>query len=392
MVVGIRAGADAGAGGALAATVLIGDLLADDRELNVAALRDVDGAAGGGVAGVEGDAGTVVVILEVRVDPGGGESTGALESEGGGIEEVVNVKVGELHAHSLADTSGLVVGDGGVDDLEAVEGARALAHDRVHTDGTDTAALGGTSDDDGDGVGTGAEVDAAVAVVLAVVGVGGGNLLVGVVAVVTADERRLEDELAVVVDGEGVTAAVKIGDAEDGGSNGDKVVGLADSGAGSAKVELVPAAVHLKVHWAARSVVMVVRAALRRGRRAGRADLGGRRALSAVMMVVVAGLASAAAGPAGAGGRAGVATGTRAVGVGAHVRVNGGAWDGSLTRAEVGVLGDGRVRAAVALGHVSLGNGQAEEGGAGEEGGVLQREHQMRLFWSAGPAAFLDEM
>lgn len=83
---------------------------------------------------------------------------------------------------------------------------------------------------------------------------------------------------------------------------------------------------------------------------------------------------------------------TRASRVRTHVGVHRRTSSRSLSRTEVKVLRDSRVRAAVALGHVSLSDGQAEEGGARKEDGVLQRQHQMRLFWSGGPAAAcLDE-
>lgn len=260
-MVGIRAGGDAGRGRLITSAVVLSDGLADDWEVDITACGHVDGAARGRVAGVEGDAGTVVVILEVRVDPGSGEGTGALEGKGGGVEEVEDVQVSQLHAHGLADTGSLVVGDGGVDDLQAVELTRALAEDRVHTDSTDTAATRSTSDDNADGVGTRSKVDTSMGVVGRVVGVVGADEGISVAAVVATDERCLEDELAVVVDGEGITAAGQVGQAEDSRANRDKVVGLADSGAGLAEVELVPAAIDFKVDWAALGVmVMMVRA------------------------------------------------------------------------------------------------------------------------------------
>jgi hypothetical protein len=43
-----------------------------------------------------------------------------------------------------------VMGHGGIDDLEAVQLAWALAHDGVDTDGTDTVATGCTCNNDGD--------------------------------------------------------------------------------------------------------------------------------------------------------------------------------------------------------------------------------------------------
>lgn len=223
----------------------------------VTAGRDVDTSTRGGVTSVEGKAGAVVGILEVRVDPGGREGTGALEGKSGGIEEVVDVKVGELHAEGPADTSSLVVGDGSVDNLEAVQFTGALANDRVNTDGTDTMATGRAGNNDGDGVGAGSEVDTSVAVVGRVVGVMGADVVVSVVAVVTTDQGSLEDELAIVIDGESITRAGQIGDTEDSRANRDKVVGLANSGASSAKVELVPATIDVKLDGSA-SMIMVM--------------------------------------------------------------------------------------------------------------------------------------
>jgi len=133
--------------------------------MSLAAFGHIDAATGGGVASIEGNAGTIVVILEVRLDPAGGEGTGTLEGQGGGIEEVVDVQVSELHAHGLANTGSLVVGDGGVDYLEAVELPGAAAHNGVHADGSNATALGGTGNDDADGMGTGSQVDTAAGVV-----------------------------------------------------------------------------------------------------------------------------------------------------------------------------------------------------------------------------------
>lgn len=254
----------------------------------VTAGRNVDTSTRGGVTSVEGEAGVVVGVLEVRVDPGGREGTGALESEGGGIEEVVDVKVGELHAEGLADTSSLVVGNGSVDNLEAVQLTRALAHDRVNTDGTDTMATRRAGNNDGDGVSTGSEVNTSVAVVGSVVGVMGADVVVSVIAVVTADQGSLEDELTIVINGESLTRAGQIGDAEDSRADRDKVVGLANSGASSAKVELVPATIDVELDGSASMVVvvLVVVMALLSSRAAG---LAGSAAGAAVALIRRAG-------------------------------------------------------------------------------------------------------
>lgn len=235
--------------------------LADDWQVLLSAGRDVDGTTWGSSTGVEGEGLALVVVLPVGADPGGRESTGTLEGNGGGIEEVVDVNVSELHADALADTSSLVEGNGGVDDLEAVELTRARSHDRVDTEGTDTMTLGRAGNDDLDGVGTRGEIDAAVGVVGRVVGMVGRDLVVGVAAVVAADQRSLEDEVAVVVNREGITRALNIGNAEDSGSHSDKVEGLGNSAASLAKVELVPATVDLELDGA-NSVVVVAAAAL----------------------------------------------------------------------------------------------------------------------------------
>jgi hypothetical protein len=122
-------------------------------------------------------------------------------------------------------------------------------------------AVRGAGNDDLDGVSTRGEVDAAVGVVGRVVGVVGRDLVVGVVAVVTTDQRGLEDEVAIVVNREGITRAVKIGNAENSGANSDKVKGLGNSASNLAKVELVPATVDLKLDWANRVMVVMAAAA-----------------------------------------------------------------------------------------------------------------------------------
>jgi hypothetical protein len=150
-----------------------------------------------------------------------------------------------------------VEGHWSVDDLQAIELTRARSHDRVDTEGTDTMAVRGAGNDDLDGVSTRGEVDAAVGVVGRVVGVVGRDLVVGVVAVVTTDQRGLEDEVAIVVNREGITRA----NAENSGANSDKVKGLGNSASNLAKVELVPATVDLKLDWANRVMVVMAAAA-----------------------------------------------------------------------------------------------------------------------------------
>lgn len=228
----------------------------------IAAVGDVDASTRGRVTSVEGNAGAIVVILEVGLDPGGGEGTGTLEGQGSGIEEVVDVKVSKLHSHGLADTGSLVVGHGGVDDLQAVQLTGALAHDGVNTDGTDTVATGSTSNDDGDGVGTRSKVNTAMAVLVGVVGVMGADHVIGMMAVISTNQRSLEDELAVIVNRESITGALQVSETEDSRANSDKVVGLANSGTGSTEVELVPAAIDVELNWAAVSVVIVVMAVI----------------------------------------------------------------------------------------------------------------------------------
>lgn len=413
VVVGIGAGG-AGAARFLTFAVILGNGLAENRKVLVAAGRDVDASTGGGIAGVEGEAGLVVVILEVRVDPSSGESTGALEGEGGSVEEVVDVQVGELHAEGLADTSSLVVGHGGVDDLEAVQLAWALAHDGVDTDGTDTVAAGRAGNNDGDGVSTGSEVDTSVAVVGRLVGVVRADVMVSVVAVVTADQGRLEDELAVVIDRESIPRTGQISNAEDSRTNRDEVVGLADGGAGSAKVELVPAAIDLKLDGSASMVVLVVvlmavivvilvavivaalratfRATLRAalmalggGRAAGLADGGAGAAAEALLGGArggaVAGLARTGLGLAAdlARAPAGLVAGTRsAARVRAQVRVHLRAGLGELV-AGTDIRVAEPLGAAVTLGSISsldFGLSNAEQG-AGENNGVLEGEHHL---------------
>jgi hypothetical protein len=107
-------------------------------------------------------------------------------------------------------------------------------------------------------VGTGSEVDTSVAVVGRVVGVVRAGRVIGVVAVVTTDQGRLEDELAVIVDGESIARAGQISNAEDSRADRDKVVGLADGRAGSTKVELVPATIDVKMDRSASVMVIVL--------------------------------------------------------------------------------------------------------------------------------------
>lgn len=136
-------------------------------------------------------------------------------------------------------------GNWSVDNLESVEFTRARGHDSVDTESTDTVSVGAAGHDDLDGVGTWGEVDTSVGVVSRVVGVMSRDLVVSVMAVVTSDQGSLEDEVAIVVDGEGVSRAVQIGDAEDSWANSDKVKGLGNSASSLSKVELVPSTVNL---------------------------------------------------------------------------------------------------------------------------------------------------
>lgn len=377
---------------AVAAGLLACDLLADDGEVLLATSRDIDGATGGGVAGVQGQALMVVGVLEVGVDPAGGEGSGALPGKGGGIQEVVDVQVSKLHAHGTADTSSLVVGDGGVDDLQAVELARAVAQDGVHAEGTDTAALGGTGNDDGDLVGPRLEVDAPMAVVLTLIPVVRADELVAVVAVVPSDQRGLQNQLPMIIDRKGITRAGQVGDTEDGRADGDKVPGLANLAAGSAKVELVPAAIDVQLDGAAVLVVVVVMVGvalvLDAARAAGLAD-GARGAAAAL----VDGLGAAASSAAGAARVRAVALRARAAaaltvaraliararagGVGADIGVAGWAGRRELpARADIRVLvlNEG---AAVPLGHLiglGLGKDSAKEG-AGQDNHEIGRAH-----------------
>jgi len=82
--------------------------------------------------------------------------------------------------------------------------------------------------------------------------------VVGMVAVVPANQRSLQDELPIVVHTDGVTAAVDVADAKDSRADTDKVVRLANLAASSPEVELVPATVHVEVLWAAGMLVVVV--------------------------------------------------------------------------------------------------------------------------------------
>lgn len=148
-------------------------------------------------------------------------------------------------------------GNWSVDDLQAVEFTRASSHDSIDTDSSDTAAIGGASNDDLDGVGTWSQVDTTMRVVVGVIGLVRGNLVASLVAVVTSDQWGLEDQVTIVVNGEGITRAVNIGDTEDRRSNSDKVKGLGNSATSLSKVELVPASINFELNWATSGVMVV---------------------------------------------------------------------------------------------------------------------------------------
>lgn len=96
------------------------DGLADDWEMLSAALRDIDRASRSHSTSGQGDTGSSIMITKVRSDPRLGEGTSTLECQRGGIEEVVDIQVGEFHAEGLAHSGGLVVGNGRVDYSEAI--------------------------------------------------------------------------------------------------------------------------------------------------------------------------------------------------------------------------------------------------------------------------------
>ena len=69
-------------------------LLAHDRQAHRAAAGLVDGTTGRSAASAEDEAGSSVVVAIPLINPGLRVGSSALEGEGGGIEEVVNVNVG----------------------------------------------------------------------------------------------------------------------------------------------------------------------------------------------------------------------------------------------------------------------------------------------------------
>lgn len=200
---------------------------------------------------VKGNTNSLIVVLPVRTNPRGRESTSALEGQGGSIQEVVNVQVGKLQPQGLTNTLSLAVWDGSVDDSQTIEFMRTGSHDRVNTNGTDAVLLRSTSNNNFDGVSTWGQVHTAMAVVFRIISTVRTNFVISLTAVVTTDEWSLKDEITIIIDRKGIARANHVSNTEDRWTNCDKVEALGDAATGRSEFELVPTTIDLKLNWIA---------------------------------------------------------------------------------------------------------------------------------------------
>lgn len=88
-----------------------GRLLTDDWQTCRTAARHVDGTTGGRTTSTQHQASSHVVIAIPIINPGLGMGAMAVEGQGGGLQEILYVNVGQMHSETATDGIGVATWD-----------------------------------------------------------------------------------------------------------------------------------------------------------------------------------------------------------------------------------------------------------------------------------------
>lgn len=192
-----------------------------------AAGRSVDGTARGSVTSAQDQTGSLILVTIPVINPALTVGTTALVGEGGGIQKVLYINVGQVHAQTLANLLSLAAWDARIHHHKITADMRTYL-DRtlfllmmlvvmrmmmftatVHANAANTMAIGTLDDNNADIMPSGQEGEAAMTPVSLHLRV----IRIAAVAGTTVKDRMasVSEKHTIVIDGKAVTRTVQVG-------------------------------------------------------------------------------------------------------------------------------------------------------------------------------------